>query len=348
MERRAWHMLKAGDLDRLSLRTEELPPREPFQATIEVAAIGLNFADLFACLGLYSATPTSAFIPGLEFAGTVIEPDDKGLVRKGQKVMGCIRFGAYATHLQADARALAPVPAGWSFAQGASFPVQSLTAWCALHELGNLQPDHLVLVHSAAGGVGLQAIRMIQHHGARVVGTVSTEEKREFLVAELGLAPEAVIVRQRKRFERQLTEALGDQRRDGFDLILDSLAGPFFRPAYNKLTPFGRQVIFGAASMMPRGKRPSLIRLALQYMSRPKLDPLRMISDNRGVLGFNLIWMWHRIDDLRPMCDNILAMDVGPPYIGDSFQFDDLRQALRHFQSGTTKGKVIVLTRPNA
>ena len=110
-----------------------------------------NFADVFACLGLYSATPKGSFVPGLEFAG-VIEAmgppaarDDSaampaGILRSGTRVVGLTRFGGYATALNADARFLRPLRDGWSFEQGAAFPVQALTAWYGLVRLARVHP----------------------------------------------------------------------------------------------------------------------------------------------------------------------------------------------------------------
>ena len=175
-----WSIGRAGSLDRLARRAESLPDPGPGEARIAVKAIGLNFADLFAGLGLYSATPKGAFVPGLECAGTVealgpvASPSGFGytparVLRQGERVIGLTRFGAYATAINLDMRYLWPLPPDWSFAEGAAFPVQSLTAWYGLVELGALAPGDALLVHSAAGGVGLNALRIAEATGAGVI-----------------------------------------------------------------------------------------------------------------------------------------------------------------------------------
>ena len=225
LTREVWRIGRAGALDRLRRQTEALADPGPGQARVAVRAVGLNFADLFACLGLYSATPAGPFVPGLEFAGVVeaLGPPAAGGMphcglRSGDRVIGLTRFGAYATALNLDLRYLTPIPPAWSFAEAAAFPVQALTAWYGLIELGALAPGDGVLVHSAAGGVGLNALSILAGKGTRVVATVGRPAKRDFLVAHCELAPEQVIVRERRGFGRQLDRALAALDLDGFDL----------------------------------------------------------------------------------------------------------------------------------
>lgn len=323
-------------------REPRVPPGR-VEARVAVGAVGLNFADVFAVLGLYSATPKGPFIPGLEFAGTVeAVGDGVTSVAVGQPVMGLTRFGAYATAVTVDARYLQPLPDGWTLAQGAAFPVQALTAWYAIRELGALQPGATVLVHSAAGGVGLAALDVLHELDARVVATVGNPSKHDLLTAEYGLTQAQVIVRDSRRFLAQLDEALRAIDRRGFDLVLDSVAGPYFAPAYRRLNPAGRLVIFGSADMMPRGSRPNWFRLGWQYLTRPRVDPLHMISANCSVMGFNLIWLWERADMLAPAYADLSRFIRRPPRIGHTYDFNQAPEAMRLLQSGTSVGKVVL------
>lgn len=351
--REVWRIQRAGALDRLERHTDSLPDPGPGEARIVVKAIGLNFADIFACLGLYSATPAGAFVPGLEFAGVVEAlgpavppPDPSGEathpIRPGDRVFGLTRFGAYAPAVNLGVRYLRPIPPGWSFAEGAAFPVQALTAWYGLTELGALEPGDNVLVHSAAGGVGLNALAILAAVGARVVASVGRPAKRDFLVERCGLSPDQVIVRDRRTFGSQLDRALAALRLDGFDLVFDAVGGPFFRPAYERLRPEGRLILYGAADFMPKGARPEYLRLALKYMRRPRLDPLRMIAENRSVMAFNLIWLWDHADRLARAYDWLAHLVQRPPFVGRRFGFDDAPAALRYLQSGESIGKVVL------
>jgi alcohol dehydrogenase len=338
-------MPRAGSLARLVRRTERLPDPGSSEARIAVRAIGLNFADLFACLGLYSATPKGAFIPGLELAGVVEAmgaATHPSPVRPGDRVVGLTRFGAYATAVNLDLRYLWPIPTDWSFTEAAAYPVQALTAWYGLIELGALTSGAVVLVQSAAGGVGLNALQILAAHDARVVATVGRAAKRDFLVERFGLSPEHVIVRDRRGFGAQLDGALAALGQDGFDIVLDALTGPYFRPAYERLRPTGRHILYGAADLMPPRARPSYLRLALRYLRRPRLDPLRMISENKSVMAFNLIWLWDQVDRLTRAYDRLAGVLPRPPIVGRRFAFGEAPAALRFLQSGASIGKVVL------
>ncbi len=185
MKRKVYRMNKAGSINSLKLIEENLPEPNENEVTVEVKAIGLNFADLFAIQGLYSATPKGSFIPGLEYSGIVSNAGSKVKEFKaGDKVMGAIRFGAYATHLNIDYRYILKLPENWSFEEGASFIVQSLTAYYSLVELGNIKANYTVLIHSAAGGVGICANRIAKKFNAYTIGTIGSESKRNFLINE--------------------------------------------------------------------------------------------------------------------------------------------------------------------
>ena len=231
-------------------------------------AIGLNFADIFACLGLYSATPKGSFIPGLEFAGvveavgsSVAEADDGRRIRPGDAVAGLTRFGGYATAVNVGLGYLRPIPPGWTFAEAAAFPVQALTAWYGLVRLGEVERGDEVLVQSAAGGVGLNALSILTRVGARTTAVVGRASKRQWLIDHHGLAPERTIVRNRATFGADLDRALAAAGAPGFDLVFDAVAGPFFEPAYDRLRPQGRHVLYGAADFMSPGARVNYLRI---------------------------------------------------------------------------------------
>jgi len=353
--RQVWRIDRSGSLDRLTCRTEDLPEPPPGHARIAVRAVGLNFADIFACLGLYSATPKGSFIPGLEFSGTIeaLGPAVRSAVasapaatdtafRVGDAVVGVTRFGGYVTAINADLRYLRAVRDGWTFAEAASFPVQGLTAWYGLVRLGAVAAGHVVLLQSAAGGVGLQALALLAAVGAHTVAVVGGPPKRQWLIDHRGLEPDHVIVRDRRTFGADLDQALGVLGARGFDLVFDAVAGPFFQPAYDRLQPEGRLVVYGAADFMTPGSRVSYPRLALRYLRRPRIDPLRMVDQNRSVMGFNLIWLWDRVERLTEGFDALDALTTTPPLVDDRYGFADAPAAMRRLQSGETIGKVVL------
>ena len=217
--RQVWSIPRAGSLARLTLNSEPLAPPAEREVQVEVTAVGVNFADVFACLGLYSATPTGRFTPGLECAGRV-RCVGSGVVRwrPGDRVIVLTRFGGYATALNVHEETLWPTPEDWTDAQAAAYPVQALTAWYGLTSLGNARRGAVVLVQSAAGGVGLNALQALQTLGARAVAVVGSAAKREWLIGQYGLTAETVIVRS-PRFAEDLDAALASLGAGGFDLV---------------------------------------------------------------------------------------------------------------------------------
>lgn len=116
----------------------------------------------------------------------------------------------------------------------------------------------------------------------------------------------------------------------------------FFEPAYSLLERGGRHVVFGASDFTPTGDGVCWLSLAWQWIWRPRLDPMTMIGENRAVFGFNLIWMFDRVETLMELADALLTLQLAPPYVGERFHFEEAQEAIRKLQSGTTKGKVVL------
>jgi alcohol dehydrogenase len=329
---------KAGSLDDLKLITEDLPEPQDEEVTIEVKAVGLNFADVFALVGLYSATPKGSFVPGLEFAGNVLKLG-KNVTRfkVGDKVMGVTRFGGYATHLNIGSAYIYNLPSAWSYAEGAGFIAQSLTAYYALFPLGNLQEGNTVLIHSAAGGVGIYANRIAKKYKAYTIGSIGSPDKIDTLKKE---GYDDYIVRD-KNFYKNLQEKLKGR---SLNLVLECIGGKIFEDSFKSLAPAGRIVVYGSANFAPESDSPNIFKLGYQYLTRPKIDPLSMISSNKSLLAFNLIWLWDKIEELSLMLERILEMQLSPPLIGKTFPFTNAPDALHYFKSGKSVGKVILLT----
>jgi alcohol dehydrogenase len=329
--------LTAGSLGNLKLVDRPLPPPAPGEVSIAVRAIGLNFADVFAIWGLYSATPEGTFTPGLEYAGYVTAIGDgvEGIA-VGDAVMGVTRFGAYTTALNIDQRYVRPLPEGWSMAEGASYLVQVLTAYYGLVNLGQLQAGQTVLIHSAAGGVGTFAGRIARQLGAYTIGTIGHADKVPYLERE---GYDDWIVRNKRTFKTDLQRALGERE---LHLIMECIGGKIFSVGFEALAPMGRSIVYGAARYGSVGNRPNYPRLLWQYLTRPKIDPQNLPEINKSLMGFNLIWLYERAELMHDILKELTALDVGRPTIGHRFSFAELPAAVRAFQGGKTVGKVVV------
>ncbi|GGW96931.1 type I polyketide synthase [Streptomyces chartreusis] len=229
-----WRMdvVAQGRLNGVALVPEDRRPLEPGEVRVAVRAAGVNFRDVLNVLGMYPGDPGRL---GHEGAGVVVEigPEVTGLA-VGDRVMGLLD-GAFGPSAVTDARLLARVPDGWSFDQAASVPIVFLTAYYALMDLAELQAGESVLIHAAAGGVGVAAVQLAQHLGGEVHATAS--EPKWPVVRELGVAEERISSSRTTEFEQRF--------RPGVDVVLDSLAGEFVDASLRLVRGGGRFVEMG-------------------------------------------------------------------------------------------------------
>ncbi|MFG2556040.1 type I polyketide synthase [Streptomyces sp. NPDC048581] len=230
----AWRLdiVDQGRLDGIALVPEERRPLGPGEVRVAMRAAGVNFRDVLNVLGMY---PGDAGRMGLEGAGIIVETGP-GVDRLavGDRVLGMLD-AAFGPTAVADARQLAPVPKGWTYEQAASVPIVFLTAYYALVDLAGLQAGESVLIHAAAGGVGMAAVQLARHLGAEVYATAS--EGKWSAVRELGVPADHLASSRTTGFEARF--------QPGVDVVLDSLAGEFVDASLRLLRPGGRFVEMG-------------------------------------------------------------------------------------------------------
>lgn len=330
------YQLKAGNIKNLKIVEHDLPEPAAHEVTIAVKSIGFNFADLFAIWGLYSATPEGIFTPGLEYAGVVVKVGaEVSNIKEGDRIMGVTRFGAYTTHLNIDQRYVNPLPPDWNFQEGASYLVQMLTAYYGLVYLGNIQKNNTVLIHSAAGGVGIWANRIAKQFDAYTIGTVGRSTKLDFLQKE---GYDKGIVRAND-FSKRLKESLEGRE---LNLIMECIGGKIFKEGYAQMAEMGRMIVYGSARYASPGDRPNYPKMVYQFLTRPKIDPQKIIEENKAIMGFNLIWLYEKADLMHQILGEVNKLDLGKPHVGHAFDFENLREAMKLFQTGKTIGKVVV------
>jgi len=336
MERSVYEVETKGKISGLKLKKEELPPLKDTEIQIKIHAIGLNFADLFAIFGIYSATPQGKFIPGLEFSGEITAVGSSVNTWKvGDRVMAATRFGAYATTIQMEIESVFPLPDDWSYEQGASFIVQALTAYYALKVLGDCKRDDVVLIHSAAGGVGILANRIAKRLGATTIGCVGSESKFSTLEEE-GFNYKLV---RTKSFKHDLGKILINHK---LNLVLECIGGKILKDSFDSLSPMGRLITYGSANFTPSSSSLNPIHTLINYIRRPKIDPLRMISDNKSIMGFNLIWLWNNLNLLREHFNDLWKLSNQAQRIGSVYEWKNIHLALNDFRKGSTIGKVVI------
>jgi NADPH2:quinone reductase len=232
---------KYGGPEVLQLEEVEPPRPGPGQALVRLMMAGVNFVDINQRRGIYPRPVP--FIPGLEGTG-VVESVGAGVTgfRAGERVAYSGQPGAYAEQSAVDTESLIPLPDDFAFEQGAAFPLQGMTAHYLIHEFRWPKPGDVVLIHAAAGGMGLLLVQWARHLGARVIGTVSTEQKAA--IAQEAGANDVIIYTQQDFVAE--TKRLTDGH--GADLTIDGVGKATFAKNLEAAALRGHIVIFGAAS----------------------------------------------------------------------------------------------------
>ena len=284
---RAVVLTRTGGPDVLRVEERPDPPVGPRDVRIAVRAAGINFADLLARVGLYPDAPATPCVLGYEVAGE-IESVGRGVSAYtiGDRVMAPTRFGGHAELVVVPAEQALPLPDRITFEQGAAFPVNYGTAHAALVIMGGLREGDRVLVHGAAGGVGIAATQICRNAGAEVFGTASAA-KHEAIRAQ-GVT-HAIDYRSLD-FEREVMRLTGNE---GVDLVIDAQGPTSFRKDYRLLRPGGRLVMYGISEMSSDGRRdlPATLRALAKMPAAtwPWWKSLTAMNENKGVFGLNLL-----------------------------------------------------------
>ncbi len=341
---RAISVAKPGGYERLRLVESNDPVPGPGEVLVATRAVGVNFADVVVRLGLYeSAKKYVGFpiTPGFELSGEVAAlgagVEDLQL---GERVFGVSRFGGYASHVCVPRHQLFRVPAALSHAQAATFPTVFLTAYYALREAMRTRPGGRVLVHSGAGGVGLAALQLARADGLVPIAVVGASEKRDVALA-YGAAH--VIDKSTQSLWAEL-ERIAPQ---GVEYVLESNGAETLAESYRRLRPTGRLVIYGFSSMLSRGSaHPNWLKLAWDYLRTPRFHPLQMVDANKGVIAFNLSYLFDEQALLQEAMTRMLgelAEGTLKPLPVTEFPLADAAEAHRALQSGKSVGKLALI-----
>jgi NADPH2:quinone reductase len=287
------------------LRLENVPTPEPGpgQVRVKVDAAGLNYIDVYHRTGLY-ANPLP-LIPGLEGAGVVqAVGDGVADVKKGDRVAWSTLPGSYAEEVVGPAERVVPVPAGLELRTAAALMLQGMTAQYLTESTFPLKAGHTCLLHAAAGGVGLLLAQMARQRGARVIGTVSTEEKA-VLARPAGV--HEVILYTKEDFLAAV-KRLTDGR--GVDVVYDSVGVTTFEKSLDCLVPRGMMVLFGQSSgPVPPFNVSQLATKGSLFLTRPTLvaytaDRASLLARASAVLDAAAAGTLHaRIDRTFPLAD---------------------------------------------
>ncbi len=325
------------------LRLEQVDDPRPGagEIRIRIHAAGVNFADVLARMGLYPDAPPPPCVVGYEVAGVIDEvgPEVEAL-RVGDRVVALTRFGGYADTAVVPAGQAIRIPDDRSYVDAAALPVNYLTAHLMLERLGCLRAGDKVLIHGVGGGVGLAALQIAKARGAIAFGTASAS-KHERLRA-LGL--DHVIDYHERDFEEEIRELTAGR---GVDVVLDPIGGENARKSYRCLSQMGRLFLFGVSSTSGSGKRRNLAATAKALVQTPIYHPIKLMNDNKGVIGVNLGHLWSEADKVRTILEEVVHRWVNGeflPTIDSTYPLEDVAGAHDRLQDRKNFGKTVLTT----
>jgi NADPH2:quinone reductase len=312
-----------GGAEVLTLVDLPIPQPKPNEIVVKIAAVGINFIDVYYREGRYPVPPP--FVDGSEAAGTVhAVGSEVKLWKPGDRVGYCMVLGSYAEYAAIPAERAVRVPQGVSDQQAAAALLQGMTAHYLVHSTYPLKKGETALIHAAAGGMGLLLVQMARQIGARVIATVGTDEKAK-LAREAGA--DDVIIYTRQDFEvetKRLTEG------KGVHVIYDSVGKTTFDKDLNLLRPRGYLVLFGASSGPV-----------------PPVDP--MVLAHKGSLFLTRPTLGHYAasrEELELRSGEVFEQIAAGKLklrIGHTYKLSDAAQAHRDLEGRKTTGKLLLV-----
>ena len=314
-----------GGPEVLQLQERETPAPGPGEVLVRQEAVGVNFIDVYRRTGLYPVALPS--VPGMEGAGAIeaLGPDVRGL-RAGDRVAYANLPGTYAESVVVPADRAVRLPPRITCTQAAAAMLQGMTAHYLALDTYKVRKGDTVLVHAAAGGVGLLLVQVARMRGARVIATVSTPQKAELA---RGAGADEVILYTEKDFVTEVKRVTGGR---GVQAVYDSVGSTTFLKSLDCLAPRGTMVSFGQSSGKVDAVEPSLLSAkGSLYLTRPTLG--HYIADSAS---------------LRSRAGEVLKWVAGGKLrlrIGATFPLGQAAEAHRQLESRTTTGKLILIPR---
>src|SRR6266571_2479908 len=315
---------ETGGPEVMQLEEVEVPTPQEGEVLVKVEAAGVNYADLAQRQGAYLTRTRTPMTLGAEFAGTVaaLGPGVSTLA-EGTRVVA-FGVGGCAEYAVARANMAIPIPPNLDFVHAAALPVQGITAYQLLRESARIQPGESVLVHAAAGGVGTLAVQLAKLMGAgTVIGTASNTSKLD-LVRRLGA--DIGINYTEANWVEQVKSATGGS---GVDVILEMVGGQVAEQSLQCLAPFGRMVVYGAASGQ-----------VVQFSG------LQLMYKNQAIIGYWLTAQMSRFDRIAVAVMELMQYIVNGKLeiiVGQTFPLAEAAEAHRAIAERKTTGKVVLL-----
>lgn len=320
-----------------AVREQPIPTPTATQVCVKVEAFGLNYADVMARLGLYEDAPPLPAVLGYEVVGRVTAIGSSVTnCNIGDRVVAMTRFGGYAEYAVTECLAMAHIPETMDAGTAAALCTQYITAYHAACEQANLFADDVVLIHAAAGGVGIALVQIAKSKGCKVYATCGSAEKVAFLKT---LGVEVVI-----NYNTENWVDILKKENTKLDMIFDSLGGKGVAQGIKLLASGGRMVAYGAANMSGKGSK-NMLNVVSTALGFGLYSPIEFLTTSKSFIGINML----RIADDKPhiikrCLEAVVKMHsdgILKPHIGGSFVATDIAKAHELLGSRGSIGKLI-------
>ncbi len=335
---RALVITQHGSPEVLKVLDRPDPEVGPGEVRIAVKAAGVNFSDLLARVGMYPDAPKPPSVIGYEVAGDVESVGD-GVesLKPGDRVIAGSRFGGQAELVTVNAGDVFRLPDGWSYEKGAAVPVVYVTAYAGMIRYGNVLAGERVLIHAAAGGVGIAATQIGKHLGAELYGTASAS--KHDAIRSFGI--EQPIDYHTQDFVKEIRRITGEKR--PLDLVMDAIGGNSFRKSWSVLRAGGRLVAFGV-SESGGGERREIGKALKMLATSPVFPVLSMMRDSKSVIGLNMLTLQDTkgLGDYTQPLTALMEQGVIDPVVAEAFPIEKAADAHRYLSERKNIGKVVL------
>lgn len=323
------HISQPGQMDTIHfVPAEQTQPLPADHVEIEVKSVGMNAKDLYV---LGAKVDTKNVSCSCECAGVVVDVGPKVTsLKPGDRVVA-MAPGHFATHERLPQWAVCKLEDSEDFTTASTIPIVFSTAIYGLRHRANLQRGESVLIHSAAGGVGLAAIQLAKHIGAEIFATVGNESKKELLITQFGIDPTRIFNSRDSSFLPAIMKATDGQ---GVDVVLNSLTGELLRSSLEACADFGRFVEIGKRDILDHGSLDmSVFAKNVSFMA---FDLSNLFYSKKR--GHHELWQNLLVESMSLIRDGVAK----PCFPIETFRASEITQAFRHFSLGTRVGKVTV------
>lgn len=336
----AYFITQKGDANQaFQLQNTEVKAPQSGEVLIEVEAFGLNYADVMARNGLYNDAPPLPYIPGYEVVGRIVScGEGVSSFRPNDRVLAFTRFGGYARHSLADARAVRVIPANMNVGTATALATQYCTAYYSAILMANIQENEEVLIHAAAGGVGTALIQLAKWRKCTIYGTAGSDEKLEFIKNQGA----NIAINYRKEDYEKTIKQLKDKER--IDVVFNPIGGKTFKKDQRILSWGGRHVLFGVSTWS--GSKGNIFDKLKLVWDFGFYHPLGLLMKSQSTIGVNML----RIADVRPntigQCmESVIQLQqqgILNPHSGGVFNDVELAKAHTLLENRSTMGKLTI------